>query len=845
MQIFGLRRTHVSPHIFQQACRASTHVRSRRSVRGAQERVAQPAAAHLEPPRPKDRSQARYEQRRASQEDEEIVRVKWFEKDMSTGITRRVSGNPEEAEARDLRQEIRNLQAELKAYQSDDAGFDETMLEALEPHERVKVEMALQDRRDKEMALTNNLDIPLELPPLATPIIRRLNKCLHEAALRPKDMVRRKELWRWYCRGKRNVPTLTNMLPERAWEVLWTVNAQRGITNLQREAHLIEIADDMKAAGVELSPRQKQIHGYALAKLNRADTAIQIWEVDYKDSAGREQEVLERGISLFTQTRDLTRATKLYREYMNNFTTAEPRVVHPLIRAHVELGNERMAFALYMHLRANLRFGMQMADYDEVIAVFLDYDQRDIALAVFRDMMIQGTNAVQSKAFPRGSQEETALWDSLMERVEGMRNMSLDVKDVNRISLQAMSNLPHEWQNKFFFASWIKKLLGDGHIVYAEKVVELMYERHIRPSAKHLNGLLGAYLRSGDAELEERGEKLGWSMVQKRLNMVAERDHTQSELAVASSPVLLDPESDLRIPLDLSKPIPYASLETWNVLGLHYLIKENWSALRLLQRQLRHAQIPMKGYFLGLLLYMQLYINGPTPLWKDFLYFARDVSPEMETFNCLWTGQLRHLDRYIKTEGHSEYPTPRRLFHTMLAWQHDLTGRSRADSLEAFNREIYAKIVQSFCSAKDLYGSLVAIHAVAARFDIYPDYDIARIITTGLSNLSVGRAPTILGRRGRRPLAVDKPRTMELARLLKAIADRRKDERRDAGIAQSAKISTRENLNILSELIRFGLIRDGEDADEVERAIEKASMEMGVPGINTGDADALNARNYA
>ena len=82
---------------------------------------------------------------------------------MATGVTRRVAGNPDDAEARELRREIKKLEEELRAYESDDEGFDETMLEALEPHERAKVEKALQMRHDKEVALTDDLAIPLEL----------------------------------------------------------------------------------------------------------------------------------------------------------------------------------------------------------------------------------------------------------------------------------------------------------------------------------------------------------------------------------------------------------------------------------------------------------------------------------------------------------------------------------------------------------------------------------------------------------------------------------------------------------------------------------------------------------
>ena len=145
---------------------------------------------------------------------------------------------------------------------------------------------------------------------------------------------------------------------------------------------------------------------------------------------------------------------------------------------------------------------------------------------------------------------------------------------------QALGSLPFKWQNKFFYASWIKKLLGEGHTEYASKVVELMFERGLRPDAIHLNGLIGAYMRSGDSELQRQGEELGWSMIQKRLELVSQRREGVPFVDLTTI-TETDDGKPIRIPLNMSKPLPFANEETFNVLGLHYLLKQNWSTLRL------------------------------------------------------------------------------------------------------------------------------------------------------------------------------------------------------------------------------------------------------------------------
>jgi len=417
--------------------------------------------------------------------------------------------------------------------------------------------------------------------------------------------------------------------------------------------------------------------------------------------------------------------------------------------------------------------------------------------------------------------------------------------DINKINLTALGSLPFKWQNKFFYASWIKKLLGEGHTEYASKVVELMFERGLRPDAIHLNGLIGAYMRSGDSELQRQGEELGWSMIQKRLELVSQRREGVPFVDLTTI-TETDDGKPIRIPLNMSKPLPFANEETFNVLGLHYLLKQNWSTLRLLQRRMKEAEITMRSHFLNHLLYMQLYTNGPEPTWRDFVINSKTTNPDLETFNCLWTAELRYQDAQ-RRKVKAEFPPSRRLFNMMMEWfRNDLSNKQRTDVRRNFESDNYSKIIQAFCQVKDYFGCLVAMHAIAQRFNVFPGPQIAKILTDSISNIPEIGIPSIRGRKGRKQIPVDRARAENVAKLLEALSTRRQQAARENGIdldRADYETKSEESINLLSELIRLVLIRTGGKLDQIEPLIEKTGQEMGVPGISTGDVDVTNVQH--
>ena len=458
-------------------------------------------------------------------------------------------------EAEELKQKIQALEKELSEYRHDTS--DSAILATLEPEERKKVEKALRQRKKRENEITNGLEVKLTLPPLSLPLLKRLNSALRDAALNPQLISRRKDLWRWYSRAKYSIPALPSMIPEKAWKLLWESQSEDLPSNPDRLVHMEQLLVDMASVDIQLIPDQEIVYIEILASLKKLDAAVDRWQEAYDATEEPSHSTVGQGIKLFAQIRDLDKANDLLKELLGRFPDGDPRVVLPLFTANVATGNDHMAFGLYLLLRSKLGSSMTMDDYDTVALTFLDHDKKDLALAVFRDMMLQGKRTTEN---PRLDQDKrTILYDAVFDRLGLLTDKVTSPFEINNLSLSTLSVLPVEWQNKFFYGSWLKKLIGMDQLESATKVVELMYERGVEPDAKHLNGIVGAFMRSGSPDLQARGEELAWGMIQERLAFKwRERSHKRHD-NIDPMPSLYETEDGLAVPAHVTRPVPRAS----------------------------------------------------------------------------------------------------------------------------------------------------------------------------------------------------------------------------------------------------------------------------------------------
>ena len=156
--------------------------------------------------------------------------------------------------------------------------------------------------------------------------------------------------------------------------------------------------------------------------------------------------------------------------------------------------SQNRAWRVYEALRSNLGSEITMEDFDDVTALFLDADLTDRALDVFKDLMLSGENPKKSSIA-----QDLVNGRSLVQKIR----TRLDLEDS-----RTLAALPLPFNNKFFFGKWIKKLIGEGHLDAAKKVLDLMSMRGIRPDARYMNGLIGAFYRDGPLGKQQLAEDL-------------------------------------------------------------------------------------------------------------------------------------------------------------------------------------------------------------------------------------------------------------------------------------------------------------------------------------------------
>ena len=816
-------------------------------------------------------------------------KLKPFDEIMQEVITE-VEEADADPEAEQLKARIDRLEAELQFMRTGGILADSAFVSQLSEEEKAEVTNVLKQRLLKRsdtpsptsastssnQAMRRTSSTPPKVKTVAKreqkAYLNRLNGYLKQADRRGPDPENRKQLWRWYSRCKQNIPTFRAQLTPDIWRTLWEAMSPRVPSNPDRAAHLKVLGEDMDAGGQELSPAQRVEYLEAVFLEGEQSRAVTEWETSEK-TLGQDRitanEYWELGIRMFAAQGKPGRAQDVARAFLSKQGEPNARVLLPVISAWNKAGGLagfRHAWALYVRLKASLGPDMKMADYDAVCNSFLEAGKADLALGVFKDMML--TRECLS------GQDSAALYQKAMGTVVDIRDLTIEASEINRVSLEAMAVLPRRFQQKFFYGSWIKKLLGANEPDSAFLVVELMSKRGIQPDSKYLNGIMGAWIRLGDATLCERAEKLSWELIERRKAFAFQRragtrgPPAPEDITERSTPT----DTPFDAPFDTSAMLPKqhtppATLETFCIMINYYLQRDNHDKIRWLNRSIRLAEIRPDSYFMNKLLYSQEESQGPRQVWETFSTWSAQhgaARPDAETFACLWTCVRRRIDREaidghgretrpddstsdesaveseslrqareaLDTRRESGFPSPRSLFATMINWflESDQTGQRQIR--EDFSRSLYHLVLRCFFRAGigDLKGGVVAMHAMKNRFGLYPDEQTAKIIV-----LTLARAEERT-KSARYRMDMD-PRVRRINQTLEGLAQRRITVLEGRGInleEAQGHFRGEENLHLLSELVRSVSPKES-SVEDVEHSLERAAWDMDVGGLPMGD----------
>ena len=651
------------------------------------------------------------------------------------------------------------------------------------------------------------------------PYVDRFNDCLKQFVVNKSNESLRQQLWKWYRRCKLSAgPNFVRSIPDEAVVLLWESQAQGESTKSTRAARLRTLFSD--AAAVDRPQPTSYIPTYIESLHDDGETseALDLWEAWQGTLESEDLEAYWKlGVRLFAADGNPQRAQDIALAFLSSSQSREPRFLIPVITAW---GREpgpnagAKAWALYLQLKTHLGLDMTMADYDSISIGFLKARRPNLALAVFKDMMVTGQNpAIDS----------TALYKAALGLAGSLQASSISEEEVNKISLSALTMLPSRFQNRFFYAKWMKKLIGMGEIDSAALVVELMYDMGVRPDGKHLNGIIAGWLREGSPSSREKMERLGWSMIHKRIDTVSSTPCRSSK-----------PRETIRGKLD--RRVPPASIETFCILLLQYTRRSDDDMVQHLVRCLDEARIKPNSYFMNHLLYAELRKQDIWTLWGKFEKMSRVVEPDLQTFACLWDcGKVQYdSSRFASFEG---FPSARGLHSRMIQWYSRLSERHKATAQEEFSKELYDQIIRCFCLSKDLPGTLVALHSMKTLFHFFPDEATARLLIIQVARMAgIPEGTSIRRLRRLKSTPGSKENIARVHRLLEVLSEEKAAILEDNGL-DIEHLDPHEKkqcqLEIMSDMLRVMLSRTSR---HMEEDIANAASQMSVLRTDLGSA---------
>jgi hypothetical protein len=676
------------------------------------------------------------------------------------------------------------------------------------------------------------IEIPTKkLPEDRRTHISRLNQAIQTFALQPSNYAHVQDLWKRYNHCKANLILARELVPPATWKLLWEAFSTPRVENTNRMSHVRQLSEDMKAAGVRLDRPQTLLYLKALFYEGKCEKALSEWESEqtylscYPSTASKYWELGVRILANGNQSERAEEATDLL---INGTGESDPRALISIIRSWLKSPDQaavQRAWATYIRLKYLLATKMEMKDYDDVAGVFLEAQQPDLALAVFRDMM----ESEDPKSHERDS---VAIYRRTLNLHGDLRSFKLAPAELSWKSYDPFTALPPEKRNKYFYGSWIKKLIGDGEVDWAAQVAGSMYHRNIIPDPKYMNGIIGAWLRSGTAADKQKAEDLAWKLIAARLEFVRMRDQFGLQAPLRRDNTFEKKAFDR--PSKFSKVSTLATVETFCILMSFYQRRRRGDRAQEICTAIKAAKIKPNTAFLNDLILVGANQNRKQWTWNAYIQLVHEdgAAPDHDTITVLWQVMRGH----VKGRPKSDFPTPRILFAEMVRWP-----QTRKQG--TLSREAYELILDCFLMADDQIGTAIALRAMQHLFDLYPNEETVTNTILQLAQTGHRKLLSQLPRRQERAKDI-KNRMSQVTEAANGLKEQRAKALIEKGIEfenMDATTRSEEVIMLLSDLLLVaarsrvvhpldGGIPDGQsETSSVQELAQMAAEEMGVP----------------
>ncbi|KAK0392471.1 hypothetical protein NLU13_1966 [Sarocladium strictum] len=587
-------------------------------------------------------------------------------------------------------EDLEKLSARLKAYS---ASIDRELAHAASefPEEMAREIQGLELEDDPEAILQPvHQDRSPEIPekpwtPNQRKKVSRLNlvmKRVHHELQNGADVssAHVAAVYKAYHSARLTLARAWSHVPLAVWDFLWNILSAEESININRLAHVSLLSRDMSEASVDLTPSQQLLTIEAVFVDGWEERSLESWKrcmSTLGDPASESfKDFWELGVRMHCRLGDLDQAQRAVNKLIQR--QSDPRILMPMIRTLSEQGtseHNEEAWAMYRQMRELLGQNMKLSDYDRVISYFLTTNQVENALQAFVDMMSDG-----------------------------------------QIDLKKQHFLPSVVANKFFLGKWLKRLIGAGDLDGAYSVVKFMRDRGVGASPIQLNGLIGAWLRSGGADNREKADKLAWQMIEARIEFVKNR---------ASKSIKAQSQEAWRTTK------PRATLETFCLMADNYRVRGLHDRQEALWEAFRDAQISPDAFMMNQLLESYItanQVNEALSLYRT-LVDEQGVKPDPYTFSALWKTLKINNFHMAAATTEEDVQTARRLFAETVKYR----GVFPAEGMDG---QLARKILHTFRRLKDMPAAMVALIALKDIFRFSPPDALALEMSVGTMKLS-------------------------------------------------------------------------------------------------------------
>jgi hypothetical protein len=495
-------------------------------------------------------------------------------------------------------------------------------------------------------------------------------------------------VWKSYQAARQSLAHAWGQVPADVWNLLWSIFAAEDAENPSRLLHISLLARDMSEAKVPLAASQQLLTIESMFVNGWETKAIDNWKRCIPalgdEGASTFKQFWELGVRMFCQLRDLAQAERAVSKVL--LQQADPRILMPYIRSCAEQGSDEglmKSWDSYRHLRDLLGTSMTLEDYDQVVSYFLASNQTEYALYAFVDMMTAGN-----------------------------------------IDLKGKHQLPTVIANKFFFGKWLKRLIGAGDLNGAHNVVKFMHSKGIRAAPIQLNGLIGAWQRSGATDNLQKADSMAWDMVKSRIDFVRSRQRLTS-VAGPLRLVSVDSTPD-------THTLPAATLETFSLLAENYRLRRLHDRMEELWDAFQEAEISPDAFMMNQLMesYSQFgNIQEAQNLYRS-LVVDRGIKPDPYTFMALWKMLgVNRLHVVPEHQSNSEVSAARETFSEMVKF-------ASIFKQEGLDGQLARKILHTFRRLDDKLGLVVALRGLKDVFGFLPPELLVLELLMGTTNLA-------------------------------------------------------------------------------------------------------------